>query len=110
MNEEQVAAQLAQKVAHADDQDEAAFLQLSHEISVLQVELDKVNERKKNIQLINDQVGGWTRRVGEKLVEQVDEKFRPEEAEEIFKSPRAKNLPLSVIFQNITTMVNNQLD
>jgi hypothetical protein len=36
---------------------------------VLQVELDKVNERKKNIQLINDQVGGWTRRVGEKLVE-----------------------------------------
>ena len=98
VSEEVVAANLAKKVATADDEDEADFLKLSHEITVLQVELDKVNERKKNIQLINDQVGGWTRRVGEKLVEQVDSSLRPEEAEEIFKSPRAKKLPLSVIF------------
>jgi hypothetical protein len=51
---------------------------------ILQSELDQINERKKNIQLINDQVGGWTRRVGEKLAEQVDESSKPEGADEIF--------------------------
>ena len=62
-------AALKSKIDAADDEDEADFLKLSHEIALLEADLDKVNERKKNIQLINDQVGGWTRRVGEKLTE-----------------------------------------
>jgi predicted nucleotide-binding protein len=83
----EAAEQLKQKIATADDQDESDFLKLSHEIAILEAELDKVNDRKKNIQLINDQVGGWTNRVGEKLTEQVDEALRPEEANQIFGSP-----------------------
>ena len=34
-------------------------------------ELECLNERKKNMQLINDQVGGWTQRVCGKLSEQL---------------------------------------
>ena len=86
-------------------------MKLSHEIAILEAELDKVNDRKKNIQLINDQVGGWTNRVGEKLTEQVDESLRPDEANQIFGSPKySKKLPLSSVFGHITTMVSNQLD
>jgi len=69
LGNEKAAEQLAAKINTADDGDEADFLKLSHEIALLEADLDKVNERKKNIQLINDQVGGWTRRVGEKLTE-----------------------------------------
>lgn len=45
----EAAEQLKQKIATADDQDESDFLQLSNEIAVLETELDKVNDRKKNI-------------------------------------------------------------
>lgn len=85
--------------------DEADFLRLSNEIAIIEAELEKVNERKKNIQLINDQVGGWTRRVGEKLTEQLDESLRPGEGGQ-FNSPKfSKKLPLSSVFAQITNMV-----
>lgn len=39
--------------------------------------LDSITERKKNIQLINDQVGGWATRVSGKLAQQVgDNSFK----------------------------------
>ena len=69
LSPQEVAEQLQQKIATADDSNEADFLKLSHDIAFLEADLDKVNNRKKNISLINDQVGGWTRRVGEKLNE-----------------------------------------
>jgi hypothetical protein len=94
----------------ADDEDEADFLKLSHEIAMLEADLDKVNERKKNIQLINDQIGGWTRRVGEKLTEQVDPSIRPRDEDNIFKQPATKKLPLSIVFDSISKMVGAQLE
>ena len=39
----------------------------------LQAHYNQLLERKKNIQLINDQVGGWCGRVGTKLAEQCDD-------------------------------------
>ena len=72
--------------------------------------MDKVNERKKNIQLINDQVGGWTRRVGEKLTEQVDPAHRPGDEDNIFKQAYNKKLPLGVVFASISKMVHAQLE
>lgn len=105
------AEELKQKIATADDSNEADFLKLSHDIAFLEADLEKVNNRKKNISLINDQVGGWTRRVGEKLTEQVEEALKPDEANEIFGSPKlSKKLPLSNIFGHITQMVTAQLD
>ena len=35
-------------------------------------ELECLNERKKNMQLINDQVGGWLKRVGAKMQDQLN--------------------------------------
>jgi len=109
-NDSKAAALLKQKVDAADDEDEAEFLKLSHEIALLEADLDKVNERKKNIQLINDQVGGWTRRVGEKLTEQVDPSLRPPDQDNIFKQPSSKKLPLSIVFSSISQMVSAQLE
>ena len=37
----------------------------------LQTELESIKERRKNMQLINDQVGGWTKRVAGKMQEQL---------------------------------------
>lgn len=105
-NDAKAEAALKSKIDAADDEDEADFLKLSHEIALLEADLDKVNERKKNIQLINDQVGGWTRRVGEKLTEQVDPSIRPPDEDNIFKQPASKKLPLSIVFSSISQMVS----
>ena len=42
---------------------EIEYRKLSVELDELQALLGDITERKKNIQLINDQVGGWTSRV-----------------------------------------------
>jgi len=50
---------------------ESEFANLLAEEKHLTDELETLNERTKNMQLITDQVGGWLRRVGGKLQEQV---------------------------------------
>ena len=46
---------------------ESKYANLQHEDEQLQLELESLKERKKNIRLINDQVGGWTSRVAYKM-------------------------------------------
>lgn len=55
--------------------------------------------RKKNIQLITDQVGGWTTRVGKKMADQLDD-----------HTLMNLNAPLNQQFKNIATMVHQQLN
>ena len=50
---------------------ESQYATLVTEMQQLQPELESLNERKKNMQLINDQVGGWTQRVIAKMREQL---------------------------------------
>ena len=50
---------------------ESKYAHLQAEEQHLITELECLNERKKNMQLINDQVGGWTQRVCGKLSEQL---------------------------------------
>ena len=56
-----------------DSQAEHDYKQLSEQVSNLHAHLDQLNERKQNIQLITDQVGGWSRRVAKKLAELLDD-------------------------------------
>jgi len=64
----------------------------------LNAHLDQLKLRKKNIQLINDQVGGWSRRVGKKLSEQLDDHTLDN-----------KNVNMIANFRNIAAMVTQQL-
>ena len=50
-----------------EETNDERFLYLSDELAQLQTELDYIKERKKNIQLINNQVSTWTQKVGRKL-------------------------------------------
>jgi hypothetical protein len=52
---------------------EFQYKALSTEIDQLKTHLEHLQERKKKVQLINDQVGGWCRRVGRKLADQLDD-------------------------------------
>lgn len=58
----------------ADDQEakEAEYARLQREMQTLGSELESIQERKRNMQLINDQIGGWTRRVAAKMHEQIN--------------------------------------
>lgn len=55
------------------DNVEIEYTKLSAELEQLQSLLDSITERKKNIQLINDQVGGWTGRVAQKIATQTQD-------------------------------------
>ena len=48
---------------------EAEFARLTKELDELSAEMDSIKERKKKMQLIGDQVGGWTARVAQKLTD-----------------------------------------
>ena len=47
------------------------IIELNNEIEYLDKELEQSNLRKKKIHLVNDQVGGWSNRVSNKLNEQL---------------------------------------
>ena len=51
---------------------ESEYAHLTREEQMLSAELESLNERKKNMQLINDQVGGWLKRVGAKMQDQLN--------------------------------------
>ena len=56
-----------------DSQQEVEYTRLGNEIDGLRVHMEQLQNRKKNIQLIHDQVGGWTARVGKKIADQLDD-------------------------------------
>ena len=53
------------------EKQESQYAHLQIEEQQLQTELESIKERRKNMQLINDQVGGWTKRVAGKMQEQL---------------------------------------
>lgn len=57
----------------SDNDNEMQYKRLSEELDRLRSELDYLKNRKKNIQIINDQVGGWCNRVGKKLFDQLQD-------------------------------------
>jgi len=68
---------------------------LSAELETLQSAIDHIHSRKKNIQIINDQVGGWTSRVGKKLADHLED-----------HTLANKNASLLQQFKNIATLVH----
>ena len=54
-----------------EEKQESKFAHLQSEQQHLDCELEQLQDRKKNMQLINDQVGGWTKRVASKMQEQL---------------------------------------
>lgn len=56
-----------------DNETESEYKRLSNELDELRAHMSQINERKKQINLINDQVGGWCARVGQKLADQTDD-------------------------------------
>lgn len=59
---------------HAEDDEEVVkYEKLQLEIETLQSTVENLHQRKKNIQIINDQVGGWINRVGKKLADQLED-------------------------------------
>ena len=53
-------------IKKVSDQDHE-IIELSDEIENLEKELETMNDRKKKIHLVSDQVGGWANRVVSKL-------------------------------------------
>ena len=65
-----------------DVTDEAEFARLTKELDELSAEMESINDRKKKMQLIGDQVGGWTTRVANKMSEQLSETGMPIQTED----------------------------
>lgn len=78
-----------------DNETEKEYEKLSLELDQLRAHLTQLKNRKTQIQLNNDQVGGWANRVGKKLADQLDD-----------HSLAHKNAPLIQQFRNIGTMVH----
>ena len=57
-----------------DDQEakESEYARLQRETQQLGAELESITERKRSMQLINDQVGGWCHRVVMKMHDQIN--------------------------------------
>lgn len=80
-----------------EDSLELEYKTLSVELEQLQALFQQITERKKNIQLISDQVQGWTNRVAGKLAGQLnDNSFRP-------------RAPLLQKFQWVNGIINQEL-
>ena len=60
-----------------DQNDEAEFAKLTKELDELNEMMESIKDRKKKMQLIGDQVGGWTTRVATKMSEQLSETGMP---------------------------------
>ena len=76
------------------------IIQLHEDIQQLQKDKEIINNRKKNINLVCDQVNGWSRKVGNKLAHQLETKSMFVEGQE--KS-------MSELFANITDVVTDKL-
>lgn len=76
------------------------IIQLHKDIQQLQKDKEIINNRKKNINLVCDQVNGWSRKVGNKLAVQLDAQTMHREGQE---------RSMSELFSNITEVVNHKL-
>jgi len=65
--------QIEKDKEHNDPNEEVEYTQMSRDIQALRAELEQINEKKKVIQLVSDQVGGWTNRVATKMNQQLQE-------------------------------------
>ena len=81
--------------------DDADFARLTKELEELGAEMDSINHRKKKIQLISDQVGGWTSRVAIKMSEQLTETGEP---------IRTDGKTFVEIYKEINELVKDQLE
>lgn len=81
--------------------DEAEFARLTKELDELSAEMESIKDRKKKMQLIGDQVGGWTTRVANKMSEQLSETGMPIQTED--KS-------FVEVYQQINELVVDQLE
>lgn len=77
-----------------DNNAEAEYKRLSAELEEYHAHLDQLKQRKKTIQLITDQVGGWSTRVSKKLADQLED-----------HTLANKNVSLCQQFKNIAAMV-----
>ena len=84
-----------------DQNDEAEFAKLTKELDELNEMMESIKERKKKIQLISDQVGGWTQRVATKMSEQISETGIPLKTE---------NKSFIEIYKQINELVVDQLE
>lgn len=71
------------------------MITLTNEIEFLEKELETINDRKKKIHLVSDQVGGWSNRVVSKLNSQLLGT----------DNPVSKKQTLISLFGNITDIV-----
>ena len=85
----------------AAQNEEAEFAKLTRELDELNEMMEGLKERKKKIQLISDQIGGWTSRVATKMSEQLSETGMPIKTED--KS-------FVEIYKNINELVVDQLE
>lgn len=76
------------------------IIQLHKDIQQLQKDKEIINNRKKNINLVCDQVNGWSRKVGNKLAVQLGAQTMHKEGQE---------RSMSELFANITEVVNDKL-
>lgn len=81
--------------------DDAAFARLTKELEELGAEMDSIKSRKKKMQLVSDQVGGWTERVASKMSEQLSETGEP---------IRTEGKTFVEIYKNINELVVDQLE
>merc|ERR1712048_1347791 len=77
------------------------FARLTKELEELGAEMDSIKSRKKKIQLISDQVGGWTARVAIKMSEQLTETGEP---------IRTEGKTFVEIYKEINELVKDQLE
>ena len=90
--------QLAHEIAEMpnDNVAESDYKRLSEELDHLRAHVDQLHSRKKNVQLINDQVGGWTSRVSKKLADLLDD----------HTLDNNKSTTILQQFKNISTLVH----
>ena len=75
--------------------------QLHEEIAQYKKDYQIINNRKKNIHLVCDQVTDWTTKVSSKLIPQLSQGV---------PQPGSDKMSMSETFQNITNLVCDQLE
>lgn len=78
-------------------------MNLGNEIEFLEKELETLNERKKKVHLVSDQVGGWANRVVSKLNTQI---LGQDTGSKVSSSKNS----LTSLFDKITDIVTDSLE
>jgi hypothetical protein len=94
---------MKQREKNADATDtslDIEYIKCCREIEQLQAEFDSTNERKRKIQLVSDQLGGWIYRCAVKF------RLQQEEGGAIPKDDRL----MSELFEELSTVVGKNLE